>query len=87
MASDFCKYCEGARFVGWSRAGPILCPRCSEGKDVFTVITQAWREQCKAARELASENAVLRSKIASMQRRIENLIARIDCAITEVDGR
>lgn len=39
-----CRYCSGARLVGWSGAGPILCPECSHGKDAFHVITQAWRE-------------------------------------------
>lgn len=40
-----CTYCNGARLVGWSGAGPILCPECSRGQDAFAVITQAWREQ------------------------------------------
>lgn len=40
-----CSYCHGVRLVGWSGAGPILCPECSRGQDAFTVITQAWREQ------------------------------------------
>jgi hypothetical protein len=44
-----CTYCRGVRLVGWSGAGPILCPTCSRDQDAFTVITQAWREQRKAA--------------------------------------
>lgn len=45
MASEACGYCRGVRLVGWSGAGPILCPECSRDQDAFTVITQAWREQ------------------------------------------
>lgn len=51
--SERCSYCNGGRLVGWSGAGPILCPSCSDGKDAFTVVTQAWREQ--RARALAAE--------------------------------
>lgn len=47
-----CRYCHGIRLVGWSGAGPILCPECSAGHDAFTVITQAWREQRQRVREL-----------------------------------
>ena len=49
---DDCSYCHGVRLVGWSGAGPILCPECSRGQDAFTVITQAWREQRAKVREL-----------------------------------
>lgn len=45
MTLEHCTYCHGIRLVGWSGAGPILCPECSRGQDAFTVITQAWREQ------------------------------------------
>lgn len=51
-----CAYCHGVRLVGWSGAGPILCPTCSRGRDAFTVVTQAWRE----ARQ---ENARLREAL------------------------
>jgi hypothetical protein len=54
---QFCNYCHGARLVGWSGAGPILCPECSRGKDAFTVITQAWREQRNLANRLRAELA------------------------------
>lgn len=47
-----CTYCHGARLVGWSGSGPILCPECSRGMDAFTVITQAWREQRARVRAL-----------------------------------
>lgn len=50
--ADPCNYCHDARLVGWSGAGPILCPECSRGQDAFTVITQAWREQRAKVREL-----------------------------------
>jgi hypothetical protein len=55
-----CAYCHGVRLVGWSGAGPILCPECSRGEDAFTVITQAWREQRALVRDLESELAQLR---------------------------
>lgn len=47
-----CRYCSGIRLVGWSGAGPILCPECSAGKDAFTVVTRAWREQRQRVLEL-----------------------------------
>lgn len=49
-----CGYCHGARLVGWSGAGPILCPECSRDQDAFTVITQAWREQRAMVNELTA---------------------------------
>lgn len=55
-----CKYCHDARLVGWSGAGPILCPECSSGEDKFTVITRAWREQRSKVREVDRENTALR---------------------------
>lgn len=55
-----CKYCHDARLVGWSGAGPILCPECSSGEDEFTVITRAWREQRSKVREVDRENTALR---------------------------
>ncbi len=62
MSDDIvCKYCHGARLVGWSGNGPILCPECSRGKDPFTVVTQAWREQRNKAEMLEGENRALRS--------------------------
>ena len=60
MSDDFCAYCHGARLVGWSGAGPLLCPECCHGKDAFTVITGAWREQRTIAQSLAAENEKLR---------------------------
>lgn len=50
--SGMCIHCHNARLVGWSGAGPILCPGCSHGRDPFAVITQAWREQRLLAEEL-----------------------------------
>ena len=50
-----CNYCHGVRLVGWSGAGPILCPECSRGQDAFTVITQAWREQRAKVLQLEDE--------------------------------
>lgn len=65
--SDVCGYCLGIRLVGWSGAGPILCPSCSDGQDAFTVIiTQAWREQRTLAVALAHENDILRSAISDL---------------------
>ncbi|MDQ1342678.1 MAG: hypothetical protein QG571_1296 [Pseudomonadota bacterium] len=58
--SEPCSYCLGARLVGWSGAGPILCPECSAGKDAFTVVTQAWRELRDRVRALEAENVELR---------------------------
>jgi len=55
--SDQCGYCLGVRLVGWSGAGPILCPECSRGADAFTVITQAWREQ-------RAENVAMRKMLS-----------------------
>lgn len=54
MASEPCGYCRGVRLVGWSGAGPILCPECSRDQDAFTVITQAWREQRAEVSRLAA---------------------------------
>jgi hypothetical protein len=50
-----CTHCHGARLVGWSAAGPTLCPKCSSGKDAFTFVTKAWREQRYRANALQSE--------------------------------
>lgn len=47
-----CTYCRGARLVGWSDAGPILCPECSAGQDALQAISGAWREKSKRVREL-----------------------------------
>ena len=49
-----CTYCHGVRLVGWSGAGPLLCPECSRGQDAFTVVTQAWREQRTKVAELSA---------------------------------
>lgn len=57
MTDLICTYCHGARLVGWSGAGPILCPECSCDKDAFTVITQAWREQRAKVRALEEASA------------------------------
>jgi len=51
-----CTYCNGVRLVGWSGAGPILCPECSYGQDACVVITRAWREQRQRVRELEEWN-------------------------------
>lgn len=58
-----CTYCHNARLVGWSGAGPILCSKCSHGKDTLDVITQAWREQKMRADELAAELAEAREAL------------------------
>jgi len=52
-----CSHCFGVRLVGWSGAGPILCPECSRNQDAFTVITQAWREQRAEVVRLSAELA------------------------------
>lgn len=57
--SGTCSYCLGIRLVGWSGAGPILCPSCSNGQDAFTVITQAWREQRALAVALTAERDLM----------------------------
>lgn len=54
-----CTYCNGVRLVGWSGAGPLLCPECSYGQDACVVITRAWREQRKRVRELEGRNESL----------------------------
>lgn len=56
-----CSYCYGVRLVGWSGAGPILCPTCSDGHDPFHVITLAWREQRARVVLLDAESERLRS--------------------------
>ena len=66
-----CTYCHGARLVGWSGAGPILCPECSRGQDAFAVITQAWREQRIKAQALAE-------RLAIMEREPVDLIQGVD---------
>lgn len=60
MASEPCGYCRGVRLVGWSGAGPLLCPECSHDQDAFTVITQAWREQRAEVIRLSAELSVAR---------------------------
>lgn len=55
MSDDLCSHCHNARLVGWSGAGPILCPTCSRDKDPFHVITEAWREQRGRVRELEAQ--------------------------------
>lgn len=66
--AGWCRYCHGARLVGWSGAGPILCPECSRGADAFTVVTQAWREQRARVRALEAENERLRDDLAAERR-------------------
>lgn len=63
-----CRYCHDVRLVGWSGAGPILCPECSRGADAFTVVTQAWREQRARVRLLEAENERLRDDLAAERR-------------------
>lgn len=64
MGDEMCRYCHGVRLVGWSGAGPILCPECSRDQDAFTVITQAWREQRGKARELTAAIDEARAQLA-----------------------
>jgi hypothetical protein len=75
-----CRYCHGARLVGWSGAGPILCPECSRGQDAFAVVTQAWREQKRRAgaaeaRATEAEREVerLRAQLAKERERITDI--------------
>ena len=89
--TDTCTYCHGVRLVGWSGAGPILCPECSRDQDAFTVITQAWREQRAAVKELLRENAVLRSNSdllssenASLSRQVDAMAQRIESLAEEL---
>ena len=64
MKDGPCGYCRGVRLVGWSGAGPILCPRCCEhNEDVFAVVTQAWREQRTCVVEFEAELATLRAPV------------------------
>ena len=68
MKEGPCGYCRGVRLVGWSGAGPILCPRCCEhDEDVFSVVTQAWREQRTRVVELEAELAALRESNTALQ--------------------
>lgn len=60
-----CTYCHGARLVGWSGAGPILCPECSRGQDAFAVITQAWREQRTKAQALEAVAMAARRTVSA----------------------
>lgn len=66
-----CAYCHGARLVGWSGAGPTLCPDCSRDQDAFTVITRAWREQ-------RSENCLLRELNEHATRERERMAGEIE---------
>lgn len=89
--NDPCTYCHGIRLVGWSGAGPILCPECSRGQDAFTVITQAWREQRAMAVGLSRENATLRSNSdhlsaenASLSRQVDSMAMHIESLAAEL---
>ena len=68
MKDGPCEYCRGVRLVGWSGAGPILCPRCCEhNEDVFAVVTQAWREQRTRVVEFEADLAALRESNTALQ--------------------
>lgn len=69
MTAEPCASCQGARLVGWSGAGPILCPGCSRGKDAFTVVTQAWREQRNEANALREDVRRLTRAISEAKER------------------
>lgn len=74
-----CTYCHGARLVGWSGAGPILCPECSRGQDAFAVITQAWREQRIKAQALAERLAIMERERDEARRTISRLATVLGC--------
>lgn len=47
-----CTYCLGELIVGWSNAGPIGCPLCSDKLNTVDLLTAAWQAKCKLVREL-----------------------------------
>lgn len=68
-----CGYCHNARVVGWSGAGPILCPVCSSGEDELTVIARAWREQRMKVHEVERENTALIAELRASKAECERL--------------